>query len=39
MHSLDRESTAVRWVGAAQVSGYPLHPGFAGTWPELLARL
>ena len=39
VHALDRESTAVRWVPLDGVAGLPLHPGFAGTWPQLRARL
>lgn len=35
VHALDRESTAVRWVTVPEVDALPLHPGFAGTWPEL----
>jgi 8-oxo-dGTP pyrophosphatase MutT (NUDIX family) len=39
VHSLDRESTDVRWVPVPSVHGLPLHPGFAATWPHLRARL
>ncbi len=39
VHALDRESNDVRWVHADGVVGLPLHPGFAGTWPELRMRL
>ena len=39
VHSLDRESTDVRWVTLPDVDALPLHPGFAGTWPELRSRL
>ena len=39
VHSLDRESTDVRWVTLLDVEALPLHPGFAGTWPALRARL
>ena len=39
VHALDRESTDVRWVPADGVLELPLHPGFAGTWPQLRARL
>lgn len=39
VHSLDRESTDVRWVSVPSVDELPLHPGFAGTWPVLRARL
>lgn len=38
VHALDRESTDVRWVHVDGVLGLPLHPGFAGTWPELRTR-
>jgi 8-oxo-dGTP diphosphatase len=39
VHSLDRESTDVRWVAVGGVDELPLHPGFAGTWPTLRGRL
>lgn len=39
VHALDRESNDVRWVPVEGVLGLPLHPGFAGTWPELRTRL
>lgn len=39
VHALDKESTDVRWVPVEGVVGLPLHPGFAGTWPELRTRL
>jgi 8-oxo-dGTP diphosphatase len=39
VHALDRESTDVRWVHVDGVVTLPLHPGFAGTWPELRSRL
>lgn len=29
------ESLELRWVPVAAVDALPLHPGFAGTWPEL----
>jgi 8-oxo-dGTP diphosphatase len=38
VHALDRESTDVRWVHVSGVLDLPLHPGFSGTWPELLTR-
>ncbi|MCU1594402.1 MAG: hypothetical protein JWO12_1794 [Frankiales bacterium] len=38
VHALDRESTDVRWVPVDGVLSLPLHPGFAGTWPELRTR-
>lgn len=31
----DIESLELRWVPAAEVQEYPLHPGFAQAWPEL----
>lgn len=33
------ESVDVRWVALADVEAMPLHPGFAASWPALLARL
>ncbi|MCW2599398.1 MAG: hypothetical protein JWM02_1227 [Frankiales bacterium] len=38
VHALDQESTDVRWVPVDGVLSLPLHPGFAGTWPELRNR-
>jgi hypothetical protein len=35
----DPESIAVRWIPVAAVETYPLHPGFANSWPELRSRL
>ena len=35
----DLESIALRWVPTGQVDALPLHPGFAASWPALLARL
>ncbi len=35
VHSLDPESTDVRWVPLRDVDSLPLHPGFAGSWPLL----
>ena len=35
----DQESIALRWVPTHQVDALPLHPGFAASWPALLARL
>ncbi len=37
--STDAESEELRWVPAAEVTGLPLHPGFAETWPRLRAAL
>lgn len=39
VHALDRESTDVRWVPSEGVLVLPLHPGFAGTWPQLRRHL
>jgi 8-oxo-dGTP pyrophosphatase MutT (NUDIX family) len=39
VHSLDNESTDVRWVAVPDVEALPLHPGFAVTWPLLRQRL
>lgn len=36
---LDWETKAVGWFTREEISAMPLHPGFAKTWPELLARL
>lgn len=35
----DAESIALRWVKPDEIAGYPLHPGFATSWPELQRRL
>jgi len=35
----DQESIALRWVPRHEVDALPLHPGFATSWPALLARL
>ncbi len=35
----DQESIELRWVPTAEVEALPLHPGFAGSWPELRLRL
>lgn len=35
----DKESIALRWVQLAAVDGFPLHPGFAESWPGLRPRL
>jgi hypothetical protein len=39
VHALDRESTDVRWLHVDGVVELALHPGFAGTWPELRSRI
>lgn len=31
----DIESVELRWVPLPDVTDYPLHPGFAASWPEL----
>jgi 8-oxo-dGTP diphosphatase len=33
------ETDDLRWVPVDQVAGYPLHPGFASSWPNLMARI
>lgn len=33
----DAESTALRWIALDDVESYPLHPGFAASWPALRA--
>lgn len=38
-HMADVESIELRWVPVQEVSGMPLHPGFAESWPQLRARL
>ncbi|MDT0178621.1 NUDIX hydrolase [Microbacterium sp. ARD31] len=35
----DPESYALEWVAVDRVDDMPLHPGFAGSWPELRAAL
>lgn len=35
----DPESRELSWVALAAVDGYPLHPGFAASWPRLRALL
>lgn len=35
----DPESYALEWVPVAQVDDMPLHPGFAGSWPDLRSAL
>jgi 8-oxo-dGTP diphosphatase len=30
-----QETAEMRWVAAGEVSGMPLHPGFACTWPAI----
>lgn len=35
----DPESHALEWVPLAEVADYPLHPGFAASWPLLLPLL
>jgi 8-oxo-dGTP pyrophosphatase MutT (NUDIX family) len=35
----DPESIELRWVPLGEVEDLPLHPGFAASWPELLALM
>ena len=35
----DAESEALAWIALEQVTEFPLHPGFAQSWPGLRARL
>jgi 8-oxo-dGTP diphosphatase len=35
----DAESEDLRWVPVDRVDSLPLHPGFAASWPTLMARL
>lgn len=35
----DPESYALEWVPLDEVDALPLHPGFAGSWPELRSAL
>lgn len=35
----DPESRELAWVPVDAVDGYPLHPGFAASWPRLLVLL
>ncbi|MCB1273550.1 MAG: NUDIX hydrolase [Leucobacter sp.] len=35
----DPESFALAWVPVPEVTGYPLHPGFASSWPRLAPLL
>jgi 8-oxo-dGTP pyrophosphatase MutT (NUDIX family) len=37
VHAEDRESTAVAWVPVEEVEDRLLHPGFARSWPQVLA--
>ncbi len=36
---LNEESHDVRWVKFADVTTLPLHPSFAQSWPQLLAKI
>ena len=36
---VEEESEGLAWVGVDEVERHLLHPGFAGTWPALRARL
>ena len=33
------ETDDLRWVPVTDVVTYPLHPGFASSWPDLLERI
>ena len=35
----DRESIELRWVSIEDVESYPLHTGFAASWPQLRDRI
>lgn len=35
----DSESEALAWISLDQVEDFPLHPGFAKSWPALKSRL
>ena len=35
----DPESLELKWVPVDQIESYPLHPGFASTWPAVRAAL
>ena len=35
----DGESEALAWIALDDVDSFPLHPGFAASWPALRARL
>ncbi|MDJ1115085.1 NUDIX domain-containing protein [Microbacterium dauci] len=35
----DPESNALEWVPLTEIDALPLHPGFAGSWPELRGLL
>ena len=35
----DLESSALRWVPVDDVDSLPLHPGLAGSWPDLRTHL
>jgi len=35
----DTESIALRWVPVSEIADFPLHPGFARSWPALQKRL
>ena len=38
-HEANDESKEVAWVAFDEVANKVLHPSFANTWPQLLARL
>ncbi len=35
----DAESEALAWIPVSEVDSFPLHPGFAGSWPNLRERV
>jgi 8-oxo-dGTP diphosphatase len=35
----DSESEALAWIALEEVESFPLHPGFATSWPALRTRL
>ena len=37
--TLNAESTAVQWLPVADLSAFPLHPGFAATLPAVLGQV
>jgi 8-oxo-dGTP diphosphatase len=38
-HEANDESKEVAWVSFDEVANKVLHPSFANTWPQLLAKL
>lgn len=35
----DTESEALAWIALSEVDSFPLHPGFAASWPGLRSRI